>query len=62
MKHAKKRGTNEHVLINVREDDDVRHWATELDVSEKALTGAVKAVGPSLDKVREYLSRNASEG
>ncbi len=56
------RGTKDHPRINVREDYEVLYWTKELGVDQKTLTGAVKAVGPSLDKVRVYLdSRPAAD-
>ena len=51
-----KRGAKNHALINVREDHEVRYWTKELGVDQKTLTGAVKAVGPSLENVRQYLA------
>ena len=41
--------------INVGEDYEVRYWTRELGVSEDILRTAVEKVGPSADKVREYL-------
>lgn len=41
--------------INVRADIQVHYWTKELQVDQRTLTGAVKAVGPLVEKVREYL-------
>jgi hypothetical protein len=52
------RGTsrgNRNQSINVKEDHQVHYWTKELRVDQRTLTGAVKAVGPSVEKVREYL-------
>ena len=52
---SRKRRLNARDSINAKSDDDVRYWAQFLGVKERALTAAVKAVGPSVDKVREHL-------
>ena len=41
--------------INVMADIQVHYWTKELQVDQRTLTGAVKAVGPLVEKVREYL-------
>ena len=41
--------------INTSQDHEVRYWTEELGVSAEQLQAAVKAVGSSADKVREYL-------
>ena len=41
--------------INVRSDEDLIYWMRELGVESKAVTSAVRAVGPGLEEVREYL-------
>ncbi len=41
--------------IDLGNDDQVRDWTTALGVTRAALEDAVRAVGPSAAKVREYL-------
>lgn len=56
--HRSNRGISratQNQSINVKEDHQVHYWAKELSVDQRTLTGAVKAVGPSVEKVREYL-------
>ena len=43
-------------LISLEEDYEVRDWAKRLGCTPEQLRDAVKAVGHSADKVREYLS------
>ena len=42
--------------INLHEDYEVRYWAETLGVSKEQLAEAVKEVGNSADRVREYFS------
>lgn len=44
-------------LIALTEDYEVRDWTQSLGCSEAELRAAVKAVGNSADKVREYLGK-----
>lgn len=44
-------------LIALEEPHEVRSWTEALKVSEQKLREAVKAVGHSAEKVREYLKR-----
>ena len=46
-------------LIALGEQHEVRSWTQSLGCTEAQLREAVKAVGNSADKVREYLSRKA---
>ena len=41
--------------INVRNDEDLHYWMRELGVESKAVTSAVRVVGPGSEEVREYL-------
>ena len=41
--------------ISLEQDYEVRDWTKSLGVTEAELTAAVKAVGNSAEKVREYL-------
>lgn len=45
--------------INLHEDYEVRYWTQTLGVSTEQLTQAVKEVGNSADRVREYFSKQA---
>ncbi len=53
--YSSNRGTRNRTNINVKNDLDVHYWASELGVDQKALTAAVRKVGPSIRKVREHL-------
>lgn len=44
-------------LISLEQDYEVRDWAKSLGCTEDELRAAVKAVGNSADKVREYLQK-----
>jgi hypothetical protein len=44
-------------LVALDEDYEVRDWCKSLGCTPAALREAVKAVGNSADKVREYLSK-----
>jgi hypothetical protein len=41
--------------INTSEDHDLRYWSKQLGVTEDKLMEAVRYVGNSVQKVREYL-------
>ncbi|MFN3439663.1 MAG: DUF3606 domain-containing protein [Acidovorax sp.] len=43
-------------LISLNEHYEVRDWTNSLGVTEMELREAVAAVGPSADKVRQYLA------
>ena len=43
-------------FISLEQDYEVRDWANSLGCTPEQLRDAVKAVGNSADKVREYLS------
>lgn len=51
------RGPQDRSRINVHEEWEVRHWTEALGVSKEELERAVKAVGPSVNAVREHLGR-----
>jgi len=44
-------------LISLEEDYEVRDWTKSLGCTEAELREAVKAVGNSAEKVREYLAK-----
>jgi hypothetical protein len=48
-------GAQHRDQISIDEDHERRFWSEELGVNEKALTGAVMAVGRSFVEVKEYL-------
>jgi hypothetical protein len=50
-------GSPDRDRISLSEDYEVRDWTKSLGVSEERLREAVKAVGNSANKVREYLNR-----
>jgi len=43
-------------LISLEEDYEVRDWTKSLGCTEEQLRAAVKAVGNSAERVREYLA------
>jgi hypothetical protein len=45
-------------LISLSEEYEVRDWCKSLNTTPEKLAAAVKAVGNSADKVREYLKRS----
>jgi hypothetical protein len=54
-----KRGPADRSRINVGEDYEVEYWTDDLGVTRDRLREAVKAVGPSVEAVREYLGQSA---
>ena len=46
--------------INTTQAHERRHWSKQLGVSEEELLAAVQAVGPQVDKVREYVTSRKS--
>ena len=42
--------------INVTQPSDILHWTGEFEVNEQQLRHAVRAVGPSTEKVRRFLN------
>ena len=53
----KDRGAQDRARINVNEAHELRYWTGALNVSEDRLREAVAAVGPSADRVREFLGQ-----
>jgi hypothetical protein len=49
------RGPQDRARINIHEVHELRYWTKTLGVSSDLLVSAVRAVGPSADRVREYL-------
>lgn len=52
-----KRGQPDRDLIDVNDDDELRNWSKSLNKTPDEINGAVRVVGNSAAKVREYLSR-----
>ncbi len=52
-----KRGGADRSRISLEQDYEVRDWTKSLGVTQAELTAAVKAVGNSVEKVREYLKK-----
>ena len=50
-----KRGKPDRDRINVNEKWEFDYWKKKLNVSGQQLAGAVRAVGPMVKKVKEYL-------
>jgi len=57
MTTGKPRSSQDRKLISLQQDYEVRDWAKSLGCTEQQLRNAVAAVGPSVSKVRIYLSR-----
>lgn len=48
--------------INIHQDYELRDWSKSLQTTPERLKEAVQAVGDRADKVREYLSKDKSNG
>ena len=55
MSDKTKHGANDHKLISLNEDHEVRYWTKALGVSEQQLRDVVKRIGHSAAKVRVEL-------
>ena len=51
------RGRPDRDLINVNDEDELRNWSKSLNKTPDEIKGAVRVVGNSAAKVREYLDR-----
>ncbi|CUI77615.1 DUF3606 domain-containing protein [Achromobacter sp. NPDC008082] len=51
------RGPQDRARINVNEDHELRYWTKQLGVSELQLKEAVKAVGVSVEAVKQHLKK-----
>ena len=51
------RGRPDRDLIDVNDDDELRNWSKSLNKTPDEIKGAVRVVGNSAAKVREYLGR-----
>ena len=52
-----KRGRPDRDFIDVNDDDELRNWSKSLNKTSDEIKAAVRVVGNSASKVREYLSR-----
>lgn len=50
-------GLSNSFIIDAASYDELVFWADELNIDIRTLAGAMKAVGPSLEKITEYLDR-----
>jgi hypothetical protein len=50
-----KKDFRDRTRINMSEDYEKDYWKKRLKVSGQQLAGAIRAVGPSVKKVEEYL-------
>jgi hypothetical protein len=57
MSDDTKQTAQDRKRISLEEDYEVRDWTKSLGCTEAQLRDAVKAVGNSADKVREYLAK-----
>ncbi|MGJ7553332.1 DUF3606 domain-containing protein [Variovorax sp. RB3P1] len=57
MSDDKSKTGNDRKLISLEEDYEIRDWTKSFGCTEEQLRDAVKAVGNSADKVKEYLSK-----
>ena len=51
----RKRGSPDSKTINMNEEWEKEYWKKALNVSGQQLAGAVRAVGKSVVKVKQYL-------
>jgi hypothetical protein len=58
MDDLNKRGPQDRSRISLSEDWEVKWWTESLGISVLQLKEAVKAVGNSVEKVREYIKKN----
>jgi hypothetical protein len=51
-------GPQDRKTINVHQEHEVRTWTRSLNTTPEKLREAVRAVGTSVERVREYLTSN----
>jgi hypothetical protein len=56
------RGPADPKLINIHSPAEMRYWTRETGQSTAKLNEAVKAVGPLVSNVRDYLRRHSLYG
>jgi hypothetical protein len=44
--------------IDITNQDEVQRWCSELQCNEMRLKNAIRAVGPTVDAVRKYMSKS----
>ena len=54
---TKKRGEPDRSRISIEQDHELRYWTQTLGVTKDRLQEAIRRVGNSPDKVRDYLGR-----
>lgn len=54
------RGPRDRARINVNEDYEVRYWCKALQCTKDELEKAVKSVGTSAQKVRDFMGHKGS--
>lgn len=52
-----KKGKEDAIRINVKEEWELNDWSEKLDVTKEQLKKAVEAVGDSVDAVKKYLGK-----
>jgi hypothetical protein len=57
--NSKPVGSPDTKRINVKQPHELRDWAESLGVSEERVCEAVRAVGDSATKIKDYLSKKA---
>ncbi len=58
MNHDRSRRSGQtRSRINPAEGYELNYWTRQLGCTEQQLLGAISAVGPQVDSVRSYLSR-----
>lgn len=57
-----KRGSADRSRIALEQEHEVRYWTKKLNSSREDLAEAVKSVGNSVDRVREYLRGHGGRG
>lgn len=57
-----KRGSADRSRIALGQEHEVRYWTKELSSSREDIEEAVKSVGHSVDRVREYLRGRGGRG
>jgi hypothetical protein len=53
------RGPQDRSRINPNEPWELRYWSEKLGVSSERLRAAVQQVGPSVEKVEQYLEQGS---
>lgn len=47
---------NDTTQVDVSNPAELKRWCDELKTTDEALAAAVKAVGPRVDRIKDYLS------